>query len=135
MLYALSIKAESRIEQEVLSVERRWVDAHRSLNLDEIDAILADDYVQIQQDGTVSGRQAVLASYQSGERSWSYAESDEYDLRVTETMAVLIGRWRGCGVNSGHEFDYTARFTSVYVLRNGSWQLMLDQSTEITNGV
>jgi ketosteroid isomerase-like protein len=44
---------------------------------------------------------------------------------------VLHGRWRARGVNAGQRFDYTARFLSVYVKRDGRWQMVAAQSTPI----
>jgi len=128
-------KHQSAVKSLVLAVERRWVEAHRTLDLDELESIMAEDFTQIQDDGATLGKREVLASYTSGKRSWSFAESDEYNLRVTKEMAVLLGRWRGRGTNGEEKFDYSARFSSVFVLRNGEWKLMLDHSTSISDGV
>jgi hypothetical protein len=45
---------------------------------------------------------------------------------------VVIGRWTARGVNHGVQFDERARFLSVYVRRGGGWQLVAEQSTELT---
>jgi hypothetical protein len=34
-------------------------------------------------------------------------------------------------VNRGVRFDYRARFLSVYMRRDGRWQMVAEQSTEI----
>jgi ketosteroid isomerase-like protein len=43
----------------------------------------------------------------------------------------VIGRWIGRGENHGQRFDYTARFSSVYVRREKGWQIVLDHSTPL----
>lgn len=118
-------------EREVLDVERRWVQAHRDLDLAVIEEILADDYVQIRSDGVLVGKAEALQSYRSGTRRWELAESDEYRLAIHGDVAILVGRWRGRGVNDGARFDYTARFMAVYVRRGGTWLLRADQSTPL----
>jgi len=64
-------------EGEIIEVERRWVQAHRDLDIDVIREILAEDYVQVRADGKVIGKAEVLQSYQTGRRYWDLAQSDE----------------------------------------------------------
>ncbi len=117
--------------QEVIATERRWVQAHRHLDLDVIDEILSEDYTQIRSDGTVASKAETLASYASGTRRWDYAESDQYEVKVLDDVALLIGRWVGRGENAGEKFAYTARFMSLYVRTPKGWKLLAEQSTPI----
>lgn len=119
-------------KNEVIAAERAWVEAHRTLDLQALEALMADEYIHIQADGSVIGKQADLASYQSGDRHWDYAESDEYQIQVFGNTAVLVGRWRARGVNAGETFDYAARFLSVYIKRNDRWQMTAAQSTPLS---
>ena len=119
---------ESKLIAEVLDVERAWVAAHRSLDLDVLSSILSEDYRQIQSDGTVIGRTELLDSYRSGDRRWDIAESDEHEVQVLGEVALLIGRWKGVGENNGEKFNYTARFLAVYQLKGSEWKLVSDVS-------
>jgi ketosteroid isomerase-like protein len=125
-------EAREAFADEVIEVERRWVQAHRELDLDAIEEILADDYLQIRADGSVFGKKEALQSYRSGNRRWDYAESDQYQVGLHGDVAILIGRWRGQGKNAGERFDYTARFLAVYVKQEGVWRLIADQSTPLS---
>lgn len=125
------MRNDSKLIKEVLNVERRWVEAHRNLDLESIRDMLADDYRQIQADGTVIGKDELIQSYRSGLRRWEYAESDEYEVRLSGGVALLIGRWRGKGENNGEVFDYPARFLAVYRLENGEWKLVSDVSVPL----
>ena len=117
--------------QEVIQAEREWVEAHRRLDIAALDRLMADEYKHIRADGTVVGKEEDLASYQTGDRYWDFAESDEYDIQLYGQTAVLIGRWRARGANAGERFDYAARFISVYVKRDGRWQMVAAQSTPL----
>jgi ketosteroid isomerase-like protein len=117
--------------QEVIDAEQRWVQAHRDLDLDAINDILSEDYTQIRSDGSIANKADTLASYASGTRYWSVAESDQYQVKIMGSIALLIGRWEGRGENAGTPFDYTARFMSIYKKTPGGWRLVADHSTPI----
>lgn len=115
--------------QEVLAVERAWTDAHLRGDVATIARLMAEDYIKIEQDGSVSDRAAALASYTPETRYWDKAEGDEYDVRVYGDTAIVIGRWTARGMNNGERFDYAARFMSFYVRREGEWKMVAEQAT------
>ncbi len=58
--------SKDRAAEEVIAAERRWGQAHRDLDLDALENLLEDDYVQIRPDGSVIGKREALESYRSG---------------------------------------------------------------------
>ena len=123
--------SNDRSVEEVIAAERRWVQAHHDLDLEALEDMLDEDYVQIRADGSVIGKQEALESYRSGKRRWDHAESDQYRVTVIGNSAILVGRWIGRGENDGAPFDYAARFMAIYVNRDGRWLLVADQSTPL----
>jgi len=122
---------ESRLVADLLETERKWAAAHLRLDLDMLEDILSDQYRQIQSDGTVIGKNELLASYRSGNRKWEIAESDEYEVRMLGNVALLTGRWRGVGENNGEESNCSARFLAVYQLQEGEWKLFSEVSVPL----
>ncbi len=118
-------------EEEVMLVENAWTRAHLDGDVATLEHLMADDYLKIEMDGSVSDRAATLAKYTPETRYWNYVAGDEYSVRVYGDTAVVIGRWTARGMNHGARFDYAARFLSVYVKRAGQWQMVSEQSTEI----
>ena len=118
-------------ESQVLAVERCWAQAHRDLDLAAIEAILAEGYRKITPDGSVIDKRQALTLYEARESGWEVAESDQLEIHVHGTTALVIGRWTGRGDNLGERFDYQARFVSVYILEGAEWKLAFDQSTPI----
>lgn len=116
------------IEEQIRQVERTWVQAHRDLDLHAIEFILDDDYSQLKADGTIIRKQDLLESYTSGERYWEIAQSNPIHIQIMGETALLFGRWRGKGVNSGEAFDYSAYFVAVYRKREHGWKLAADAS-------
>jgi ketosteroid isomerase-like protein len=121
---------ETRI-QEILEVEQRWTQAHLDLDLDMLNELLADDYLQLGPGGQLIDKKAMLHSYQSGERHWEIAESSDHIVRLHGSVAALIGIWRGKGTHAGVPFDYSARFLALYRWEEGGWRLYSDVSQEI----
>jgi ketosteroid isomerase-like protein len=117
---------------EILAAEQAWAEAFRTLDLAIIAHLMADEYTIIQPGGVTAGKAQTLASLRSDRRHWEIAQSDQYDIRLYGDTAVVIGRWTGKGVNHDLPFDYQARYLGVWVKRDGRWQMVADQSTEIT---
>jgi ketosteroid isomerase-like protein len=122
---------QAKLISEVLETERRWVQAHRDLDVAAIAKILDETYARIEKDGSISRKSDVVASYSSGERHWDVAEGSDYAVQVFEDTAVVVGIWRGVGVNHGQAFDYRARFIAVYVRRPDGWKLYRDEAFEL----
>ena len=118
-------------ELAIVEAERALVAAHRTLDLATLDRLLHPDYVILQPDGTTECKAQVLASFESGERHWDLAEVDQLEVRFHGQCAVVVGRWRARGRNGPHQFDYAARFLSVWVNGAGNWRNVAYQATEI----
>lgn len=118
-------------ESQILEVERRWAQAHLDLDLGAIDDILAENYRKIAPDGRVIDKRQALAFYAARETAWEVAESDQLEVYLHGTAALVIGRWTGRGYNMDERYDYRARFASVYILVGGQWKLAFDQATPI----
>jgi uncharacterized protein DUF4440 len=50
---------------------------------------------------------------------------------VLTDVAVATGRTRGSGNYQGQDVSVALRFTDVFHLRNGSWQIVASQGTMI----
>lgn len=120
--------------REVLEAEHEWTRAHLELDIDALERLMAEDYVQVTDKGQLIRKEEALASYRSMTRAWETAQSDEHVVQVYGDVAVVIGRWRARGQHGDELFDYESRFISVYVKRDGRWQMVTDQSTRIGSG-
>jgi len=98
--------------EEVLGAERDWLSAHLRLDVTALDRLMAPDYVQIDDSGGLVDKEEVLASFRSGGRNWTEAHSDDHRVRVYGEVAVVVGRWRARGTNTGKAFDYVARYVA-----------------------
>ena len=123
---------EINAEAQTLQAERDFLLAHLNCDIAALDRLMADEGAQINSVGRVVSKAKVIASFDSGERHWDEAHSNEFLVRVYGETAVVIGRWQARGVSTGQAFEYSARYLSVWIWRDGRWQMTVDQSTDIT---
>ncbi len=123
---------EINAKAQTLQAERDFLLAHLNCDVAALDRLMADDYAQSNSVGRVVSKAEVIASFDSGERHWDEAHSNEFRVRVYGETAVVIGRWQARGVNTGQAFEYSARYLSVWIWRDGRWLMTVDQSTDIT---
>ena len=116
---------------EVLEAEERWAMAHLETNVNVIDELMHPDYIIIKPDGSLWDKEIALASYIPGKRDWNEAGSSDHIVNIYGDTAIVIGLWKAKGVNNGNPFDYTARYTSLWVKEKGQLMIVSDQSTEI----
>ena len=94
------------------------------------------DYPIITPEGQVLDKEDALKSYSEKDRHWEHAESSsDYTIRIYGITAIVIGIWRAKGVNNGKPFDYTARYTSMWVKEENKLRIVSDQSTSIEKRV
>lgn len=118
-------------KMDVIKAEKDWALAHRQLNMDQISKLMHPDYTIITPEGQVQGKEDALKSYSDKDRHWDYAESSDYTIRIYGITAIVIGVWRAKGVNNGTGFDYTARYTSMWVKEENELRIVSDQSTPL----
>ena len=117
--------------EEVLAAEEEWTQAHLKTDVKTIDKLMHPDYTIIKPDGEVWNKETALASYVPGKRDWTEARSSEHRVRIYGDTAIVIGLWTAKGVNNGTAFDYSERYTSLWVKENYRLRMVSDQSTEI----
>ncbi len=116
--------------EEVLEAEKEWTQAHLIIDVQALDRLMHPDYSIIKPNGTVWDKETALASIVPGKREWFEAGSSEHYVRIYGDTAIVIGLWKAMGVNNGEPFDYSARYTSLWVKENNILRIVSDQSTE-----
>ena len=116
---------------DVIKAEKDWASAHRILDLSQISKLMHPDYTIITPEGQILGKEDALKGYSDDDRHWEYVDSGDYNIRVYGFAAIVIGVWRARGVNNGVSFDYTARYTSMWVKDEDELRIVSDQSTLI----
>ena len=120
------------MEEELLKVEKGFVDAIAKNDLEAIERFITDDWIIINADGGIIDRERFLEVIKSGTLTHQMMESDDMRVRVYGDSAVVSALTRSKGKFMGQEFTTHERSTDVFVRRDGQWRCVLTQLTAST---
>jgi ketosteroid isomerase-like protein len=120
------------MEEELLKVEKGFVDAIAKNDLDGIERFVTDDWIIINADGGIIDRERFLEVIKSGTLTHEMMESEDMRVRVYGDSAVVSALTRSKGKFMGQEFTTHERSTDVFVRRDGQWRCVLTQLTAST---
>lgn len=113
----------------VLGLEKAWNRALEEKNAKALDMVLADTFVSIDTDGSVSSKREFLASIESPDYQPSQAVTEESNVKVYGNAAVVVGIFRVKGKEKGKPYVHRERFVDTWIKSNGKWQCVATTST------
>lgn len=122
--------AADRASSAIADLEHRlaaaWVARDRAF----IEALLADDWSVTDPAGQVlTKRQVVDGAFESDERRIDAMAIDDLRVRLLGATAVATGRTRATGSYRGQSGSAVLRFTDVFQVREGRWQIVASHGT------
>jgi ketosteroid isomerase-like protein len=124
-------EAGANAEQDVRAIQQEYDKAWVQQDTVAFERLLADDYTLTDQEGKVTPRAEVIATAKAGDIKYEIGKSKDVKILFYDNTALVTGRWREKSTNKGKPFDATSQYTTVYVKRNGRWQIVSDQVTVI----
>jgi ketosteroid isomerase-like protein len=125
-------QTESRLaEQEVKGLEELWCKAWVAADAATLDRIHADDYVAVNNIGTLNPKSSVIADVRAGLFRYQSMEHRDLSFRVYGDTVVVVGVTVNKGNRGERDVSGTFRYTRVWVKRRGIWQVVLSQYTRI----
>jgi ketosteroid isomerase-like protein len=125
-------KKRNEMEEEVLKVEKGFVDAIVRNDPDGIERFVSDEWIIINADGGIIDKERFLGVIKSGALAHDLMESDDVRVRVYGDSAVVSALTRSKGKFTGQEFSTQERSTDVFVRIDGQWRCVLTQLTGFT---
>jgi ketosteroid isomerase-like protein len=116
----------------VLALENAWNRALEGKDTKALDMILADTFVSIDIDGSISSKSEFLASIKSPDYQPSQAVTEKSNVQVYGNVAVVVGILRVKGKEKGKPYVHRERFADTWIKLNGTWQCVATTSTLIT---
>jgi hypothetical protein len=103
---------------------RAWVESDRAT----IDRIIASDWTTIAISGQLLTRAEVMADFfRTGKSPIAAMIIDDVRVRLLGEVVVVTGRTTARAI--GSQTDVVLRFTDVFALRDGRWQIVASQGT------
>lgn len=118
--------------RELLQIEEAIAKANRDCDYRYFDRIEADEFIFTDNAGGVTTKKEDLAGEKDCRKSTNAQALDEPRLQIQGDVAILNARTTTTGTNNaGQPFTRRARFTDVFVWRDGRWQLVVGHSSRI----
>lgn len=118
-------------EKAVAALEQQWLQSEKTNNPDLVAPLLADKFVNTDDEGKVSGKAAMLAEA----KATKYESISYGDMKVTAfgNTAIATGDFTAKGTDpSGKPMDVHERFTDTWVkMPNGKWQCVASHQSPI----
>lgn len=116
-----------------IGADRAFFSALLSGNLDSLDSLLTDDFVMIDVlAGAEISKPMLLAAVGTSQVKFEAIDQVESKVRVYATdTAVVVGRTEMRFRAAESSFTVASRYTHVFVLQDGAWQLASAQGTQI----
>ena len=122
----------SAAEQEVKQTHKERLQALINADISKLDKIVGDDLIYISPVGKVQTKAEIVSDLKSGALKVSSIEQGDPNVRIYGNTAVVTYLTTSKFVDNGREYNNQIRSTSVYVKRDGHWQLVSQQMTRVT---
>jgi len=129
---ALGQNKSSKIQADLLNLEKGFAQAIVKNDAEAIGRFLADDWIIIDPDGGMIDRSRFLAVIKSGTLSHEIMESDDVAVRIYGDTAIVTGVTTSKGKFMGHDFTTRERATDILVKQKGQWHCAFSQLTRIS---
>lgn len=129
------------IEAELLKLEREWAAAAKNKDAETARRIVADDAVLVYPDGTSGTKADEVRTIESGAITADEWEMLESKVTVIDADAAFItgrsiiknGKYKDPNQKRPIDISGQYRFLDVYAKRDGRWQVVASQATNIAN--
>ena len=108
-------------ESLLLALENAWNQAQLHHDSKALDGLVADTFVNTDNDGTFTTKTQFLADNKDLSYAASLMTNSDERIFLYDNVAVVAGIYHAKGLNKGKPFDHYGRFTDTWVYLKGKW--------------
>jgi ketosteroid isomerase-like protein len=116
----------------VLALETAWNHALEAKDTKALNMVLANTFVSLDIDGSVTNKSEFLAGIKSPAYQPSQAVTEQSSVQVYGDAAVVVGIFRVKGTEKGKPYVRRERFIDTWIKMSGTWQCVATTSVLIT---
>jgi uncharacterized protein (TIGR02246 family) len=122
----------SKAEQEIAELNREWADAIVKGDMARLDRLFADDMTVVTGNGALRGKAGEMDDLKpTADIKTYFFNTEDVKIRVYGDSAVVTGHAKWRINNKGRDIDIERRYTSVFVKKDGRWQIVAQQLSRI----
>ncbi len=120
--------ASGAVATAVLDLENQWAKAALENNADALAALLAEDFVSLESDGTERTKADVVA--RTKKAKWTTFQVSGMKVTVHGDSAIVTGQWTGVGTDGGGQsVNAKERWVDTWVkMADGKWRCVASAS-------
>lgn len=120
-------------EQLIMRLETEGREATLKNDIEANDRLLADDWVNINVDGSITTKAKLMELLKAGSFKIMSIDNDELMVRIYGDAAVVTGRSTTKRAGQGDDIvTRQVRFTRVYARQQGRWRVVSAHNTMIS---
>jgi len=109
---------------KVLGLEAKWNEAYKRGDIATMNSLLADEFIITVEDGRTFSKAGYIAQTGGGTTLVEVSEMSDLKVRIHGNTAVVTGAYHEKGTIKGKPYEYRDRFTDVWMLIDGRWQVI-----------
>lgn len=125
-------RAAAKAERAVRQQDQVRIHAQLAADTIALRRIYADDFIGIGPTGVVRNKSEVVADFTSHALTYQSITTGDVLVRVYGNTAVETGRSTMVGQDRGKTVPRDNRFTRVWVMKDGRWQLVANHYSLLT---
>ena len=114
-----------------VQLQSQWAEARKHADIAFLEKFYAKEFTVGNRNGSESSREQYLGMFSSGDMKPVVITDDEVKVYRYGDTALVTGTEHLEGSYKGHPGRVDLRFANVYVHRDGRWQMVRHQATEI----
>jgi ketosteroid isomerase-like protein len=118
---------------QIESLEQDWLHALTKADTAVLEKLMAEDFLAISANGTLSDKQQYLHRVTDGINRFASIDIMDMKVRVQPSAAVVVSQVRVVGQLDGHPVNGVFRYTKVYGrMPNGQWHVLNLEATRVS---
>lgn len=129
-------QSPAETERELLTIQKQWADARVKPDIEYLERLYAKEFRVHTINGAVASREDDIAMFREGRIQPDFVRDEDMKVSVYGETAVVtgvenVGGTYNSGALRGQYAEFSVRFTNVFARRDGRWQLVQNQGTQI----
>jgi ketosteroid isomerase-like protein len=120
--------------KELLQIDNDLLNAYVHWDLSVRDRYVADDFVGVDGSGNVYSKQQDMQELKEGTFAMQAFMTEGVQARIFGDSAIVTGRNTATSVYKGKEHTGTIRYVDTFLRRDGRWQMVYSQDTNVADG-
>jgi ketosteroid isomerase-like protein len=137
LIFIISLRAAPQdnldrdVQSKIIAVEKAWNLAYKAGDRRALDALLDDQIVLVNDDGSVQKKGDFLASVKVDKSQEQQVVPESMIVRVFGNTAIASGVFRATGVEGGKPYVRRERFVDTWIYRRGNWVCVATDATPV----